>query len=223
MTDNEDNNLSDNHLDSDEPSKSPKDPEVENRQEPSQKTRQLNPITKRQKRVESSVESDEKLDKAFNILSNAAASGNKGPEQNECQLFGNLVAKKIAKYSFELQSNVQQDIMNILFQADRVHLRQTSNSFGVRQSHNNNIQYQSYYYPSRNLVSSIPQQPYPYQDYSQLNNIGVNTVNLQQTPLSSPTYSTYSNTGTSVSVNDTNSALAQQTLLDMTNVDLQEL
>ena len=129
MTDNEDNELSDNPVDSDEPPKSPKDPEVENSQEPSQgqiqKTPQLNPTRKRQKKVETSVKSDERLDKAFNILSNAA-SGNKVKEQNESQLFGNFVATKIAKYSFELQSSVEQDIMNILFKADRVHLKQTS-------------------------------------------------------------------------------------------------
>lgn len=62
-------------------------------------------------------------------------SGNKEPKQNVCQLFGNFVAKNIAKYSFELQSSLQQDIMNILFKADRVHLKQISNYFKFVQSH----------------------------------------------------------------------------------------
>lgn len=61
---------------------------------------------------------DAKLDKAFEILTKASAQR----EEDESQAFGNLVARKIAKYSCELQSLVQQDIMNILFKADKTHV-----------------------------------------------------------------------------------------------------
>lgn len=85
---------------------------------------------KRQKKSEDS----EKLDKAFKILSEASANASNPREQNECQIFGNLVAKKLAKYSSELQSTVQQDIMNVLFKADKIHLNQSSINFDYLQS-----------------------------------------------------------------------------------------
>lgn len=85
---------------------------------------------KRQKKSEDS----EKLDKAFKILSEASANTCNPREQSDCQIFGNLVAKKLAKYSSELQSTIQQDIMNVLFKADRIHLCHTSINFDYLQS-----------------------------------------------------------------------------------------
>ncbi|CAG9771224.1 unnamed protein product [Ceutorhynchus assimilis] len=60
----------------------------------------------------------EKLDAAFEILTKAS---NKEPPQDpsECQIFGNLVAKKLSKYSNVAQTAVQEAIMNILFAADK--------------------------------------------------------------------------------------------------------
>ncbi len=58
----------------------------------------------------------EKLDAAFNILATAAK---RDPRPNECQLFGNLVATKLQKYSPSAQTAVQEAIMHILFRADR--------------------------------------------------------------------------------------------------------
>lgn len=58
---------------------------------------------------------DKKLDEAFEILSNAT----KVKETNECQLFGQLVGRKLQKYSSESQIAVQEAIMSILFKADR--------------------------------------------------------------------------------------------------------
>lgn len=60
----------------------------------------------------------DKLDAAFDILSTAVKKGNP-VEPNECQLFGNLVATKLQKYSSSAQTAVQEAIMQILFQADR--------------------------------------------------------------------------------------------------------
>jgi hypothetical protein len=67
---------------------------------------------------------EDKLDEAFKILTKASTASMQEP--NECQIFGNLVAKKLQKYSAELQTTVQQDIMNILFKADRSHQNQHS-------------------------------------------------------------------------------------------------
>lgn len=59
--------------------------------------------SKRQKKSEDS----DKLDKAFEILSKASANVINPEGYNECQLFANLVTKKLAKYSSEFQTNTQ--------------------------------------------------------------------------------------------------------------------
>lgn len=40
-------------------------------------------------------------------------------EDDECQIFGNLIVRKMQKYTTTTQSIVQHEIMNILFNADR--------------------------------------------------------------------------------------------------------
>lgn len=132
------------------------------------------PSMKRQKRNEDS----EKFDKAFEILSQASTKASNTQEQNECHIFGNLVAKKLAKYSPELQSTVQQDIMNVLFKADRIHLKQSSTNFDHSQS------YRTYTLQSF-FPNSMPQQSQPYED-SQVSN--VSNFTLQQSQLPSPAY-----------------------------------
>lgn len=95
-----------------------------------------------------------RLDQAFKILKRASESAQQ--EGNECEIFGNLVAKKLAKYSSDLQSVVQQDIMNILFQADRTHV--SNNSIPYHSPHS--------YYTSNFIQNTIgpqtlPQSPLP--------------------------------------------------------------
>lgn len=72
---------------------------------------QMTPSTRKKRRA------DEKLDAAFEILTKASKAPLQNP--NECQLFGNLVAKKLEKYNNVAQTAVQEAIMNILFAADR--------------------------------------------------------------------------------------------------------
>lgn len=70
-------------------------------------------------RKRNSTETD-KLDAAFNILTTAIKKKKKTlAEPNECQLFGNLVASKLQKYSPTAQTAVQEAIMQILFRVDR--------------------------------------------------------------------------------------------------------
>ncbi|KAF5292978.1 hypothetical protein FQR65_LT11095 [Abscondita terminalis] len=88
--------------------------------------------TKRQKKRD-----DERLDAAFQILTKVSASVTQ-KENNEIQIFGDLVVKKLNKYSLDLQTSVQQDIMNILLQADRTHANKISY---ISQ---NSTQYQSF-------------------------------------------------------------------------------
>jgi hypothetical protein len=58
-------------------------------------------------------------DESFRILSKASTANMQKP--NECQIFVNLAAKKLQKYSAGLQNTAQQNIMKILFKADRSH------------------------------------------------------------------------------------------------------
>lgn len=164
---------------------------------------------KRQKRSEDS----EKLDQAFKILSEASANANNLREGNECEIFGNLVAKKLAKYSSELQSNVQQEIMNVLFKADRIHLRKTSSNLDYLQTyHTHNFQ--------SDFTNSMPQhsQFEHYQD-SQTSNF-----TQQQSQLPSPA-STYDSSSISIHSSRTTpvtTSLPHQ-LLDMPDIELRDL
>lgn len=72
---------------------------------------------------------DERLDEAFRILSNASAKAEQ--VQNECQIFGNLVASKLQKYSPAVQTAVQQDVMSILFKADMGHYSKSTSAYFV--------------------------------------------------------------------------------------------
>lgn len=58
---------------------------------------------------------DDRLEKAFSILEKSAMP----QEENECQIFGKLIAKKLQGYSSEIRSTVQEQIMKIIFDADR--------------------------------------------------------------------------------------------------------
>jgi len=58
---------------------------------------------------------EERLQKAFSILE-ASASGKE--EETEFQIFGNLISKKLEKYSPATRNAVQQGIMVIIFNAD---------------------------------------------------------------------------------------------------------
>ncbi|CAG9773220.1 unnamed protein product [Ceutorhynchus assimilis] len=81
----------------------------------------------------------EKLDAAFEILTKAS---NKEPPQDpsECQIFGNLVAKKLSKYSNVAQTAVQEAIMNILFAADKGYYNQYPAPRGYQSNNYSTIQ-----------------------------------------------------------------------------------
>lgn len=163
-------------------------------------------LGKRQKKSEDS----EKLDKAFKILSEASANANNLREENECQIFGNLVAKKLAKYSSELQSTVQHDIMNVLFKADRIYLSQTSINLDYLQT------YRTHNFQS-DFTNSMPQhsQLEHYQDSQRSN------FTQQQSQLPSPA-STYDSSSISIHSSHTTpvtSSLPHQ-LLDMPDIEL---
>ncbi|XP_054010747.1 uncharacterized protein LOC128893649 [Hylaeus anthracinus] len=61
---------------------------------------------------------DERLDEVFQILSKASRVAEAHHEEDENQVFGQLVAKKLQKYSPDVQTAIQREIMNILFRAD---------------------------------------------------------------------------------------------------------
>lgn len=91
---------------------------------------------------------DKKLDEAFEILSQAA----KTKEATECQIFGNLVARKLQKYSNEAQTAVQEAIMSILFKADRGYYNEHS-----ARNHPSNIPYHDYPAGPSSSFYSVPQ------------------------------------------------------------------
>ncbi|XP_068083483.1 uncharacterized protein [Anabrus simplex] len=66
---------------------------------------------KRKRRVE-----DERLEKAFEIL---AESASKHQEEDECQIFGNLVVKSMQKYSPINRAEIEHSLVDILLRADR--------------------------------------------------------------------------------------------------------
>ncbi|KAK9883702.1 hypothetical protein WA026_001889 [Henosepilachna vigintioctopunctata] len=176
---------------------------------PKRKVIEATPSRKRQKRNEDS----EKLDKAFKILSEASTKASNTQEQSECHIFGNLVAKKLAKYSSELQSTVEQQIMNVLFKADRIHLKQSSTNSDHSQS-----------YCTDNLQSffqnSMPQQSQLYQD-SQVSN--VSNFTLQQSQLPSPVYTYASSSISNNSSRNTAINSSANQVLDMPDIDYQNL
>ncbi|KAL1498374.1 hypothetical protein ABEB36_009182 [Hypothenemus hampei] len=59
---------------------------------------------------------DDRLDKAFKILETSTASSK---QEDECDVFGKLVTKKLQTYSPLVRSHVQEEIMSIIFRADR--------------------------------------------------------------------------------------------------------
>ncbi|KAK9696790.1 Alcohol dehydrogenase transcription factor Myb/SANT-like [Popillia japonica] len=65
---------------------------------------------------------EERLEEAFQILKQASAKPNEEP--NEHDLFGKLVAKKMQRYALNTQCLVQEEIMSILFRADRTLYKQ---------------------------------------------------------------------------------------------------
>lgn len=69
---------------------------------------------------------DERLDKAFSILE-ASASTPIPQEESECQIFGKLVATKLQTYSPNVRSIAQEELMKILFKADRGFYNNMSN------------------------------------------------------------------------------------------------
>ncbi|CAH1960746.1 unnamed protein product [Acanthoscelides obtectus] len=165
---------------------------------PKRKLTDVTPIRKQQRKSEDS----DKLDRAFQILSKASANANNPEGHNECQIFGNLVAKKLAKYSPELQTNTQQAIMNILFKADSIHIRQNSSNFQSPPQRTDTIHsfFSNY---QANQESCFNQEP---------------------SQLSSPTYS-YGNSNPSTS-SDNNTPLPPSLpheLLDMSHIELQSL
>ncbi|KAL1488148.1 hypothetical protein ABEB36_015106 [Hypothenemus hampei] len=160
-------------------------------------------------------EDSKKLDEAFQILTKASATASSSQEQNEFQIFGNLVAKKLAKYSPELQSTVQQDIMNVLFKGDRIHLNQNSTNFRHFQSYHTDA-LQLYF------TNSMPQNS-QIQRYQE-------SVESDSTPMqsqvSSPAY-TYACSSTSNHSNSSlptsvNISLAHQ-IVDMPDAELTNL
>lgn len=167
----------------------------------------MTPIGNRRKKTEDC----EKLDEAFKILSRAATN-HSNEEHNECQIFGNLVAKKLTKYSSELQSTVQQDIINILFKADREHHNKPSSSSGPAQS-----------YHSRTFHSCCSN---PRTTYTELYQ-GSQEVNYtpQQPPLPSPayTYGDSSNYSSSSDITPGDSSLQRQLLDVMNDRELQDM
>lgn len=84
-----------------------------------------------QKRKKKSVY-DERLDEAYKVLQNAQKQTQ--VPQTESQIFGNLVASKLEKFTVETQICVQQDIMNILFKAERGYYNRPQSSFSTFQS-----------------------------------------------------------------------------------------
>lgn len=67
---------------------------------------------------------DERLDKAFELLQQSSSK----KEEDECQIFWNLVAKKLQRYSFEIRTTVQEEIMATLFRAARTLCNSNPNS-----------------------------------------------------------------------------------------------
>lgn len=96
---------------------------------------------------------DEKLDAAFQILTKASKTSHQDP--NECEIFGNLVGKKLQKYSIKAQTAVQEAMMNILFAADRGYYDQQ-----YPQSHSTLQNSQFVDRPSINQDSQLTQSKY---------------------------------------------------------------
>lgn len=111
------------------------------------------PVSKKRKRT---IE-DQRLDKAFEILT---ASVSKERQDDECHIFGNLIAKKMEKYSPITRGEVQHAIMDILLRADRG--QYDRNLYPVPSPiHPTNSQYPQY---SQNYSGHPPQCPPPMQD-----------------------------------------------------------
>ena len=146
-------------------------------------------------------------------MSKASANANNLREENECQIIGNLVAKKLAKYSSQLQSDVQQEIMNVLFKADRIHLKQTSINSDYLQTYRTH-NFQSDFTNSMSQDSQFEH----YQD-SQRSNF------IQQQSQSPSPASTYDSSSISIHSSRTTpvtTSLPQQ-LLDMPDIELGDL
>ena len=97
---------------------------------------------------------DERLDKAFSMLQASASvsSSLSHNEESEHDIFGKLVAKKLQGYSPDVSSIVQEEVMKILFKADR-------GWYNI-----NNQQLPPIQYPSQTFSHSNPQtyhQPQP--------------------------------------------------------------
>jgi len=67
---------------------------------------------------------DRRLDKAFEILKTSSKA-----IQDDCQHFGNLVAAKLRKFSEDVRTNLESDIMGLFVKANRgFYTHQSSNS-----------------------------------------------------------------------------------------------
>ena len=75
---------------------------------------------KRKMKMKNTEEGDEMLEKAFTILTSAAAATT--ADDDECRSFGGFISNKLRNYLPCTRNKVQHEICNIIFAADQGHL-----------------------------------------------------------------------------------------------------
>ena len=73
---------------------------------------------KRKRKMKNTEEGDEMLEKAFTILTSAAAAAT---ADDECRSFGSFISNKLRNYLPCTRNKVQHEICNIIFAADQGH------------------------------------------------------------------------------------------------------
>ena len=74
---------------------------------------------KRKMKMKNTEEGDEMLEKAFTILTSAAAAAT--ADDDECRSFGSFISNKLRNYLPCTRNKVQHEICNIIFAADQGH------------------------------------------------------------------------------------------------------
>ena len=74
---------------------------------------------KRKRKMKNTEEGDEMLEKAFTILTSAAAAAT--ADDDECRSFGSFISNKLRNYLPCTRNKVQHEICNIIFAADQHH------------------------------------------------------------------------------------------------------
>ena len=73
---------------------------------------------KRKRKMKNTEEGDKMLEKAFTILTSAAAAAT---ADDECRSFGSFISNKLRNYLPCTRNKVQHEICNIIFAADQGH------------------------------------------------------------------------------------------------------